>query len=362
MILTRPERERLVIELYNQGKTIREIAQEARMSFRDIGFILKKAAEEKESEKEASEEGGDNNDKNKNQTQLSSLYPFAQAYRLFSKGKNPVQVAIELNLTEQEVTQFYKEYWNLKGLHKLTLVYQEIGEYGTRYFLKLYRLAKNQSLGVEEVSKLLTIANNDLPSVGYTYQDLRRQINSLESRKLNLTRTLGKLDNQIKSSSRFLKSCYLSFEKEKRLIDNLSRERMRLTTLVAQFKNNDKEYQKIKHTVQEKAISVLSNGKDFIRLALLSLMESIRNDPDKYSFLINIMNLTKTKNYDSNYYVSYIYGQQQSHEFLSQDSYAETYKNMLIDEAEKLYHMLIKGLINTINGTPETSVSLSSPS
>jgi DNA invertase Pin-like site-specific DNA recombinase len=46
-IRTRQEKERLVLELYNQGKTIREIAKEARMSFRDIGVILNKAVEEK---------------------------------------------------------------------------------------------------------------------------------------------------------------------------------------------------------------------------------------------------------------------------------------------------------------------------
>jgi DNA-binding NarL/FixJ family response regulator len=50
MIITRQERERLVLELYNQGKTIREIAKEVRMSFRDIGFILKKVFGEKKTE------------------------------------------------------------------------------------------------------------------------------------------------------------------------------------------------------------------------------------------------------------------------------------------------------------------------
>ena len=42
-MITRQERERLVLDLYNQGKTIREIAKEVRMSFRDIGAILNKA-------------------------------------------------------------------------------------------------------------------------------------------------------------------------------------------------------------------------------------------------------------------------------------------------------------------------------
>jgi hypothetical protein len=45
-ILTRQERERLVLELYyNQGKTYREISKEARISPRDIGVILNKTIE-----------------------------------------------------------------------------------------------------------------------------------------------------------------------------------------------------------------------------------------------------------------------------------------------------------------------------
>jgi transposase-like protein len=52
MILTRQERERLVLDLYNQGKTVSEISQEVRMSFSAIGAILKKAEQENETSKE----------------------------------------------------------------------------------------------------------------------------------------------------------------------------------------------------------------------------------------------------------------------------------------------------------------------
>jgi uncharacterized protein YerC len=38
-ILTTQERERLVVDLYNQGKTYREISKAARISPRDIGVI-----------------------------------------------------------------------------------------------------------------------------------------------------------------------------------------------------------------------------------------------------------------------------------------------------------------------------------
>jgi DNA invertase Pin-like site-specific DNA recombinase len=40
-------REGLVLELYNQGKTYREISKETRISPRDIGVILNRVIEEK---------------------------------------------------------------------------------------------------------------------------------------------------------------------------------------------------------------------------------------------------------------------------------------------------------------------------
>jgi transposase len=109
-ILNRQERERLVIDLYNQGKTYREISKVARISPRDIGVILNKAIEEKTKGEEGIKQQGNNGaEKNQNQEQQqqqSSLS--AQAYKLFSNRKTPLEVAIELNLTESETTKFYR--------------------------------------------------------------------------------------------------------------------------------------------------------------------------------------------------------------------------------------------------------------
>jgi len=121
-ILTRQERERLVLDLYNQGKTYREISKEARISPRDIGIILNKVIEEKA---ERSKEEQDNiNSKNHNQENEQRLSLSAQAYKLFSDRKTPLEVAIALNLRESEATKFYKEYWKLKQLHNLNMVYE----------------------------------------------------------------------------------------------------------------------------------------------------------------------------------------------------------------------------------------------
>ena len=157
MVLTREEKERLVLDLYNQGTPIRVIAKEAGMSFRDIGAILNKAIEEKEASKE----------------QAEKVSQSTQAYKLFSEGKSPVQVAIALNLQEPEVAKFYVEYWRLVQHHSLSRIYQEIKD-DIGYFVKLYTLAKVARMAVKQVVNLLEIANNDLPIVEYRCERRKR--------------------------------------------------------------------------------------------------------------------------------------------------------------------------------------------
>ena len=61
---------------------------------------------------------------NLEQEQQRHLSLSAQAYKLFSEGKTPLEVAIALNLRESETTKYYREYWKLKQLHNLNMVYE----------------------------------------------------------------------------------------------------------------------------------------------------------------------------------------------------------------------------------------------
>src|ERR1051326_2404188 len=142
MVLTREQKERHVLDLYNEGKSTREIAQIAHMSFRDIGFIIDKKEKEQESKEGQTRQG----------------FLSTQAYKLFSEGKTPVQVAIALNIREPEVARFYVEYRNLMQHHNLSRIYQEIKD-DIGYFVRLYRLAKVARMDVQNVIRLLEIAN-----------------------------------------------------------------------------------------------------------------------------------------------------------------------------------------------------------
>jgi transposase len=229
-ILTRQERERLVLDLYyNQGKTYREISKEARIFPRDIGFILNKVIEEKKTE--GLKEEQDNIDSNKhNQENEQRLSISAQAYRLFSDRKTPLEVAIELNLRESEATKFYREYWRLKQLHNLNMVYEDV-KGDIEPFLRLYRLSKAKGIGVKQVVNLLAIANNDLPAIEERFKKLRNEITMLQFQKHIDERTLYQLNNQTAATTKLLSSFRISCGRERREIETLNVHNSRCSSL-----------------------------------------------------------------------------------------------------------------------------------
>jgi DNA-binding transcriptional MerR regulator len=171
MVLTRDEKERLVLDLYNRRTSIREIAREAGMSFRDIGRII-----DKEEKKKEAMEG-----------QVQQITQSTQAYKLFSEGSTPEEVAIALNLRQPQVTELYTEHWRLKGLYMLDQIYEEIKD-DIGSFVNMYRLAKAAGMNVQHVNRLLAIGNDHLPSVEYTYEICKREVKDLEAEKRNSAR------------------------------------------------------------------------------------------------------------------------------------------------------------------------------
>ena len=97
---------------------------------------------------------------------------------------------------------------------------------------------------------------------------------------------------------------------------------------------------------------VLSDPRMVLKLALLSLIESMKNDPGKYSRLI-YHNTPSAANYNNQYYDTSSYGQQQQYP-------SHAYTDMLLEEAEKLYNKLAKELVDESisDYTSNTSSSL----
>jgi transposase len=122
-MLSNAEREKLVLDLYNQGKNIRQIAKEARMSFQDINIVLKKAAASLESETNKKQSA----DSAANDKAIEIVVDkTTQAYKLFSEGKKPIEVTVNLGINGEETIRLYKEFWKLKRLNGLYKIYPEI--------------------------------------------------------------------------------------------------------------------------------------------------------------------------------------------------------------------------------------------
>jgi hypothetical protein len=335
---TREDRRGRVLEFHSQGKGTREISKLLHMSFTDIAKILKDSDKEKESEQQRTR-----------QEFLSS-----QAYTLFSEGKSPVQVAIELNIRASEVIVFQREYWELEGLHNLNQIYQEIKD-GTWNFVNLWKSVKAAGMGVPHVKRLLTIANNDLPAVELRYEGLKKETATLEFQKASSARDSELLNNQIIMMRKTLDSTRLDYEKEMERLRHLQQEITKQEAIVKHFENsNEVYYIKIRKTVEERVISILSNSNMLLKSAILSLTESMRKDPDRYISLIYHNNTYSDTEYNSQNYETASYGRQLQHP-PSQD-----YISMLIEESEKLYTSLIKEWVDKITTDYTFSITPSS--
>jgi hypothetical protein len=173
MILNKEKKENDVINLYfKEKKTYRYISQILRMSLRDISAIIKREEQKRAGSPSATSV----------ETKAEQIHPSiteVATYKLFSEGKDPIQVAIELNLIQQDVTLFQRGYWKLKQLDQLNQIYEKTNG-NLLTFLELYELAKKDGLDTEQVLKAVNIADGKLPFIESRYKECQNQVDRLE--------------------------------------------------------------------------------------------------------------------------------------------------------------------------------------
>ena len=89
VLLNKHQKKALVVELYKQGKTRRQIAEIAHMSFKDIADIINEYTGE---DKQLNKPGKSND---------------TRALELFLQGKQSVEVAIELDMPADKVEELH---------------------------------------------------------------------------------------------------------------------------------------------------------------------------------------------------------------------------------------------------------------
>ena len=183
--MNREEREEYVIRLYKENNSIREIAKLMHMSFRDIGAIINKAKLQAERERGYVAEDA------------QPKSPESRAFKMFSEGKSPVEVAIALDEPGDRVREMYREYWELSGRYELTQIYDE-ARYDVRGLLRLHKIFNHLGMGEKDIVKVLELAKYDeLQNLQWKVEYLRNEVNTLEMEKWKSTNQILKLNRMI---------------------------------------------------------------------------------------------------------------------------------------------------------------------
>ena len=186
MLLSKKEKEKLVIQLANEGKTIREIAKIVHMSFRDICKIINKETGDEDSSQQKIEQ--------EKQNKWKSLSPYARAFQMFKDKKILADVAIELDIKSSTVLDIYSDYLMLTRMNILVKVYAELKN-DFPLFLHLFRRIKKEGLNKQDITELLQ-NHNKLIDLNAQVDFYNNHLSEQESKIQQLAQTINRLQQQ----------------------------------------------------------------------------------------------------------------------------------------------------------------------
>jgi transposase len=145
VIISRKEKEKLVIQLAHEGKTTREIAKQVHISMRDIGTIIHKETGDDELATTEKQMVDELKKEKEEQERLKYLSPYARSFQMFKDRKPLEDVAIELDLDTDTVLFYYEDYLRLLKMDWLFKIYNDLNK-DFPLFIYLYKRIKKEGL------------------------------------------------------------------------------------------------------------------------------------------------------------------------------------------------------------------------
>jgi hypothetical protein len=186
--LSRKEKEELV-RLLGEGRSTREMAEEAHMSLRDIGVISRRLSGEEEERDESTASAN----------RCSSLS--SRAFKLFEEGRGLVKVSIALDLEADDVLEIHNGYMRLSGMDRLVALYREMGNKDFLLLDQLYRNLRLEGLANENDILDLVQTNGNLKRLNREYEEtascigrMNNELFLLKNEKEDLVRSCERYD------------------------------------------------------------------------------------------------------------------------------------------------------------------------
>ena len=143
--LNKFEKEKRVIELHLQGKTIREIAKEVHMSFRDISKLIKSYDKKTRIQQ---------NKKDDIQSIIKKPSLSSQAFVLFQEGKKIDEVKVLLDIPFKKAMQFWVQYLKSIRMFEAFEFYQE-NSYDISTFLSIKTYMNRNNVSGNDILQVL---------------------------------------------------------------------------------------------------------------------------------------------------------------------------------------------------------------
>jgi transposase len=315
MASKKDEKEKRIIDLHEQGKTYREIAEEEHVSPGYISSVIRKSNGEEETKPVSKD---------------------TQARRLFSQGKTPLEVANEMDLSVEETERIKRDFWKLKGLYDIDAAYEEVIKSDIPSFLTFYRIIKENGMDEKDISKTLQYSGQLL----FLDELVQRRVNTVKSSVDENRYLIAKnkeLQNEIEQSKNIIQQ---SQSKIASLTDSIKIKSARLQTIEKDIgdSNDGEGYSKIWQVAEHGASSILNSKQDLLVAAVVAVLIALREDPKKSELI------TGFKFYESD--------MDNSEDFLNDVSlrnYIGTHYGLIFDTAEMLFNKILKIMQNRIS-------------
>ena len=178
MVLNRQQKEKLVIDLLNQGFTYPQIAKRAHVSFSEIKRIEQMVTGD---DKRGQEEGGEKEKKAK------SIH--CQAFELFLQNKSPVQVAIDLELETDRTMTFLYDFLRLQNMQRAAKILKENKDQ-LGPFVKLFEWLKKNNTRGKDIRYAIEMINN-IHALEQQKESLKKEVESIKGDRDYLLDNLG---------------------------------------------------------------------------------------------------------------------------------------------------------------------------
>ena len=178
ILLNKFEKRDLILKLLKEGKTYREICHIAHVSPREIKPIAKEYARKKRLENKREE-------KDNQSTQIKKLSLSSRAFKLFSDGKKPTVVVIELDIPPKQVEKIWSQFLKSERMEECYDFFQQC-QYDIPTILSINNFIKKNNIQGKDIANVLRKANGVINLI-QTILNLKGEIERLKQMKNNYT-------------------------------------------------------------------------------------------------------------------------------------------------------------------------------